>query len=104
EELGDDGLAKSLPVHGDEYKAHEGELFAELSRATAVGRVEDEAADLRRAIVVEADAQHLVDEVPIDGLRVALLLEHIEIDMRRLARAVLRHDLRGTDDLAGLGV
>ena len=93
-------VAERRAVQPDVEEAHVGEPLAERLGLAPIARVQHEPADLRRAVVVVADAQDLVDEVLVERLRVALVVHHVEEDVRRAAGAVLRVDHRGADDLA----
>ncbi len=92
-------VAERGAVQPDVEEAHVGEPLAERLGLAAVVGVQHQPADLGRAVVVVADAQHLVDEVLVERLGVALVLHDVEEDVRRAPRAVLRVDHRGADDL-----
>jgi hypothetical protein len=54
-------------VHADVEEADKGEQLAELERVLAVIGVQDEAADLGGAVVVEGELEDLMDEVAFEG-------------------------------------
>ena len=98
QQLGEHLVAEPLAVHLDEEEAHVREERAEPLGHAAVLGIEHEAADLGRAVVRVADAQHRVLEVPVERLRVSLLVDDVEIDVGRILPAELREDHRGADD------
>ena len=85
-------------MHAHEQEAHVRQRLAERFGCSAVLRQHDQPADLRRAVVVVADAQRRVDEVAIERDRVALVVLDAKEDVRRALRAVLRVDHRRADD------
>jgi hypothetical protein len=93
-QLGQHLVAKRGAVARDVEEAHRHQQPADpLGVAAELGQ-HHQPADLRQSLVVVADAQHAVDEVTIERLAVALLLQHVEVDVGRLAAAVLGEDHR----------
>jgi hypothetical protein len=91
-------------VRGDEQEAHVRNQQAELLVSAAVVWMHHQTAQLGRAVVREADAQHLVMKMQIGGARVLLLRAHVHVDVRRVASPELRHDHRSADRLAALEI
>ena len=85
---------KASRCRRDVEEAHVRQQLAQRPGCRRYSGSSDQAADLRRAVVVVADAQHPVDEVAVERLGVALVLHHVEEDVRRARRAVLRVDHR----------
>ena len=87
-----------LAVHLDVEKAHVRDEKPEALGLLPVVRAHDEAADLGRPVVRVADLENDVPEVLVERRRVALLLEDVDVDVRRVASAELPDDHRRADD------
>jgi hypothetical protein len=100
QQLGQHLIAEHRAVHADEQEPHVRQRLAQRLGVAAVLGQQDQAADLRRAVVVVADAQRAMDEVAIERVRVALVVLDAEEDVRRALGAVLGVDHRRADDPA----
>ena len=98
EELGEELVFEPLAMHLDEEKAHVRDEEAEALRLLAILGADDEAADLGRAIVRVADRQRRVAKVLVERRRVTLLVDDVEVDVRRVATTELADHHRRADD------
>jgi len=98
QELREDLVAKRVAVHLDEEEADVRKEEPDALWDLPVLGVEDEAADLRGAIVRVADGERRVLEVPVERGRVTLLVDDVEVDVRRVTSPELGDDHRGADE------
>jgi hypothetical protein len=91
-------------MHRDVEKAYVRDQESESAVGAPVIRMNHESADFGRTIVRKSNGQNGVMKVSIHGLRVFLLADHVQVDVRRIAPAELRHDHRGADGLTELEV
>src|SRR5262245_46557970 len=100
QELSQNLVSEELAMSRDEQEANIRNQEVESFGGVPVFGCDDQTAELRRSVVRKTDAEHGVVKVAVERARVFLLVDHVEIDVGRVATAELGNDGRRSECFA----